>query len=182
VLKQNFAAYLHSSFGRQGIKNMSEVTVGLYVSSLFSLTRTNSFKQFLRRTSGFNSDFELQELMFRPNMPIYIQESIFKKGVLPGPASGLEPSQSSCTASALLKLLEYFRACESQLRLNSNMRNSVINGGIIATASTGLLRPSSPSSKTLVSSRQRMPKTAKCEQRKKIRVRQRPGTALSSII
>ncbi len=99
---------------------MSEVTVGLYVSSLFSLTRTNSFKQYLRRTSGFNSDFELQELMFRPNIPIYIQESIFKKGVLPGPASGLEPSQSSCTASALLKLLEYFRACESQLRLDSN--------------------------------------------------------------
>ncbi len=69
---------------------------------------------------GFNSDFELQELMFRPNMPIYIQESIFKKGVLPGPASSLEPSQSSCTASALLKLLEYFRACKSQLKLDSN--------------------------------------------------------------
>ncbi len=115
VLKQNFAGYLRSSFGRQGIKNMSEVTVGLYVSSLFSLTQANSFKQYLRRTSGFNPDFELQELMFRPNIPIYIQESIFKKGVLPGPASGLEPSQSSCTASALLKLLEYFLACESQM-------------------------------------------------------------------
>ncbi len=116
----NFAGYLRSSFGRQGIKNMSEVTVGLYVSCLFSLNRANSFKQYLRRTSGFNPDFELQELMFRPNVPIYIQESIFKKGVLPGPASGLEPSQSSCTASALMKLLEYFLACESQMRLDSN--------------------------------------------------------------
>jgi hypothetical protein len=73
ALKANFAAYLRSSFGRQGIKNMSEVTVGLYVSCLFSLKRANSFKQYLRRTGGFNADFELQELMFRPNVPIFIQ-------------------------------------------------------------------------------------------------------------
>jgi hypothetical protein len=65
-LKNNFAGYLRSSFGRQGIKNMSEVTVRLYVSSLFSLTRTNSFKQYLRRMFGTGVDVQTEHANLHP--------------------------------------------------------------------------------------------------------------------
>jgi hypothetical protein len=112
-LESDFRKYLTNDTGKT-MDPLSPTTVAEYVRRIFSETAYNSLISFLRRLPIYGPDFEICQLMFRANnVNNRLVPTVLAQGVMPGQATNLTIHSSSAAASALLKLLRYFKVCAS---------------------------------------------------------------------
>jgi hypothetical protein len=112
-LEMDFEKYLKNDTGKQ-MDPLSKVTVSEYKRRVFSPGAHNSLKEILRRMPQYGANFNICQLMFNVETTKHVLiPEILAQAVMPGEVSGLTVHSGIAAASALLKLIAYFKICAS---------------------------------------------------------------------
>jgi hypothetical protein len=106
---------------------LSNVTVHEYVRRIFSANANNSLKSYLRRIPLYGPDFEMCQLMFSPDETNRLIPTVLAKGVMPNEESGLNAHSAIIAASALLKLIKYFKVCSYSVQTKDRDIGHMLN-------------------------------------------------------
>jgi hypothetical protein len=126
LLEEDFRNYLRTETGKK-MKPLSRVTVHEYVRRIFSANANNSLKNYLRRIPLYGPDFEVCQLMFSPDETNRLIPEVLEKGVLPNEESGLNAHSAIIAASALLRLIKYFKVCLHGVQIKDGDLKSMFN-------------------------------------------------------